>query len=1085
LALLVAVVLLAVAVGVNTVLPGAASPSAAPDTESAYAKLFDQVGPNGEVTKEIALEAFALAIAPLPGITPPTGAPVQEYERLDGTFAIDWIRPYIDELPPAQKQVVMSVVAAPGGPQNSLQSSQTRQPMVILASDNPYVDAAAAAVPVIAGHLGRTLGLSWNVVIDTTQPQGSENEFAITYSTWFPLYGSGACDIHVHPLLVSSNDPAVVKATMAHEVFHCFQNDWFDKHGGFRALPKWIIEGQAEWAGEIVGGASSAGKNWWGTYLTTPEERLYQRTYDAIGFYQHLAEEGIDPWQHFDAMLATGGNDDAYKAAGAASDTFLDTWASGFYRDSNLGAPWYADGPWTLSAHAQPHEKTIGTGDSADLAASVVTDQDWTITSATDVLEVRMTGHVRMHTKPAGNETDTAQRWLCTKSGGCTCPPGYRYSGPDLEPVDPVVQFGLTGGLAGAGGTIRGHSLNEYCKPLPSQQPSSCGTDCGHSNGDPHLRTINRYRYDFQGAGEFVLLRNADSSVEIQARQEPYTGELTAFHAVSINTAIALRVNGRRVGVYAGADGLVLHVDGQQVDLSAVPDLGPGASVRSIRGGLEIDLPDGSNVWALGLGEWGINAIVQPSDSLRSNGMGLLGPITPGGMGVPALPDGTQLPAAPDFDTRHSILYGQFADAWRVTDATTLFDYDPGKSTATYTDHNFPSDADDAALAAAMASPDPARQATADSACASISDEDLHSDCVFDIYATADTRFAQQYGAQEDLYDSGIAASTPTPSGSPLAGVQKVVELQDLAGAAIGPDDTLYVSMDTSSGANELLAVDPTSAAIKQQVQMRAATKLHFAAGSVWAAGQTTDANGQHCSVTRYDPQTLATVGDFPIPCTGFEGAPRLTSMGDAVWFVDTSHTDPNTGAGTTLTRIDPSTNAPGVSVPLPQPSGCCQDSQGAIFCYCGQSDQWRLTSSDSSFVDLGNYEDLFPAGTGFWSEQGSSAIFVDAPGGPSITVPFSDPLLEDRVVGGDTTGVYVQGEPPDTPLSRVPTDGGPPVRLANAPKYGSGISETDLDYLSGGFPWFATPRGYLHLWLFKETPDSPMALWLQWAPLP
>ena len=66
--------------------------------------------------------------------------------------------------------------------------------------------------------------------------------------------------------------------------------------------------------------------------------------------------------------------------------------------------------------------------------------------------------------------------------------------------------------------------------------------------------------------------------------------------------------------------------------------------------------------------------------------------------------------------------------------------------------------------------------------------------------------------------------------------------------------------------------------------------------------------------------------------------------MGDAVWFVDTSKTDPNTGAGTVLTRIDPSTNAPGTSVPLGPADGCCQDSQGAVFCYCGHSDEWRLT---------------------------------------------------------------------------------------------------------------------------------------------
>ena len=46
------------------------------------------MGPNGEVTKKMALKAFSLAIAPLPGVTPPTGASNPAYERMDGTFAI-------------------------------------------------------------------------------------------------------------------------------------------------------------------------------------------------------------------------------------------------------------------------------------------------------------------------------------------------------------------------------------------------------------------------------------------------------------------------------------------------------------------------------------------------------------------------------------------------------------------------------------------------------------------------------------------------------------------------------------------------------------------------------------------------------------------------------------------------------------------------------------------------------------------------------------------------------------------------------------------------------------------------------------
>jgi hypothetical protein len=133
----------------------------------------------------------------------------------------------------------------------------------------------------------------------------------------------------------------------------------------------------------------------------------------------------------------------------------------------------------------------------------------------------------------------------------------------------------------------------------------------------------------------------------------------------------------------------------------------------------------------------------------------------------------------------------------------------------------------------------------------------------------------------------------------------------------------------------------------------------------------------------------------------------------------------------------------------------------------------------------MGNYSNIFPAGTGFWVEQDQSAEFVSAPGAiAALPLP-----IDGRLVGGDATGIYVQGQQTaqdaNYPLLREPNDGSPPFQIATAPVSGSGITETDYEYLAGGLTSFATPDGYLHLWEFKATPDSPLALWLQWAPLP
>ena len=207
------------------------------------------------------------------------------------------------------------------------------------------------------------------------------------------------------------------------------------------------------------------------------------------------------------------------------------------------------------------------------------------------------------------------------------------------------------------------------------------------------------------------------------------------------------------------------------------------------------------------------------------------------------------------------------------------------------------------------------------------------------------------------------------------------------------------------------------------------------------------------------------------MPCDGGIAGPRIVSTGTAVWFVDTTKVDATTGTGATLTRIDPDTNRPGRSVPLGYVGGCCQDAQGAVTCNCGNGLS-RLDEDAAAFRPLGSYTRIYPAGAGFWTEQGDSAVFVDGSGSVSATVPLQDR----RIVGGDPTGVYLQGGSPAVTLWRQPADGSAAVRVAAAPIFGTGLDQTFADYLTGGFPWFATPHGFVHLWIHDKALD------LQWA---
>ena len=99
-----------------------------------------------------------------------------------------------------------------------------------------------------------------------------------------------------------------------------------------------------------------------------------------------------------------------------------------------------------------------------------------------------------------------------------------------------------------------------------------------HVVGEPHVMTVNDVPYDFQGAGEFVILRDR-GGFELQTRIEPiasvaqpgvdpHSGLATC---VSINTAVAPQVGKHRVtnqpdiSGKPNSEGLQLRVDGKLV----------------------------------------------------------------------------------------------------------------------------------------------------------------------------------------------------------------------------------------------------------------------------------------------------------------------------------------------------------------------------------------------------------------------------------------------------------------------------------------------------------------------------------------
>ena len=329
-------------------------------------------------------------------------------------------------------------------------------------------------------------------------------------------------------------------------------------------------------------------------------------------------------------------------------------------------------------------------------------------------------------------------------------------------------------------------------------------TSAGGGWGDPHITTVEGVAYDFQSAGEFTALRG--DKFELQTRQAPvpttsvpgpneYTGLASC---VAIYTAVAAKIGSNRVtlqpgpGVQAGASGggLLLRVNGIEVttipregyDLVPIPPGPPGRlDGRIVKVGESFQITDARGTQLVvtptfwqSQQRWYLD--VQVFQTAAAQGvMGLRAE----GSWLPALSDGTSLGQRPDTSQqRYQDLYEKFADSWRVSDATSLFDYAPGTNTATFTLDEWPRHNPETCALQGQTSVQPVTPEVAAQACSPVTDAAKKGNCVFDVTVTGNTGFAQSYQAIERITPhgtgwqpviavQGVPPPTPPPTGWP------------------------------------------------------------------------------------------------------------------------------------------------------------------------------------------------------------------------------------------------------------------------------------------------------------------------------
>ncbi len=246
----------------------------------------------------------------------------------------------------------------------------------------------------------------------------------------------------------------------------------------------------------------------------------------------------------------------------------------------------------------------------------------------------------------------------------------------------------------------------------------NCQTTNGRTFGDPHFTSFDGNGFSLQSVGEFILAKSKTGYFEVQARQHATDNNF------SLNTAVAMNVGGDRLCIYAGDtpdsdQSTPLRLNGQAIhSLNSTYFLPHGGTITSNYQEYTITWPTGEKVIAhIRNGTSFANfAFMDITTQIFPCSMGGFEGLLGNANGIPnddlQIPNGGQNHAQLyESMSRYSNVFANshisnasntaekeyqerltrdFGNYWRITDLNTLFDYSPGRSTASYTDMTFP-----------------------------------------------------------------------------------------------------------------------------------------------------------------------------------------------------------------------------------------------------------------------------------------------------------------------------------------------------------------------------------------------------------
>ena len=194
----------------------------------------------------------------------------------------------------------------------------------------------------------------------------------------------------------------------------------------------------------------------------------------------------------------------------------------------------------------------------------------------------------------------------------------------------------------------------------------------GDSTGDPHLKTLDGVKYDFQAAGEFTLVKSTTDDFEVQTRQEHWRGKTN----VSVNTAVALKLGGEQIEFYLNAPDSVI-INGNSTTIANNLSYVIGQNLIAHNDNKYTVISGNGDQINISFQSDYINVSVALADNRKGNVVGLLGNYNGDVSDEFALRDGTLIGGS----ISNQRLYTDYGSSWSVTQPDSLFDYAPGQNT--------------------------------------------------------------------------------------------------------------------------------------------------------------------------------------------------------------------------------------------------------------------------------------------------------------------------------------------------------------------------------------------------------------------